>query len=57
MEPDDDDGFAISYMDASDEVFFIQASGLDGVLAEIEMAVEDGGAAQILIKRQGDEDE
>ena len=56
MDPDDD-GFTISYMDDTDEVFFIQSHSLSGLLSEIEIAIDDGGASQILIKRQGDEDE
>ena len=57
MANDPDDRFTISYMDDADEVFFLQADGLDGVLGEIERALDDGGASQILIKRQGDEED
>lgn len=58
MDPEEPrDGFTISYMDDADEVFFIQTDGLEGVLGEIERALDDGGANQILIKRQGDEDD
>lgn len=57
MDPDDEDGFTISYMDDSDEVFFLQSPSLSGLLDEIEIAFDDGAARKVLICRQGDEDE
>ena len=56
MEPQDGDGFTISYVDEVGDQFFVEGVGEELVGVAVEQAIHDGGAMKILISRQGDED-